>query len=87
VLFQGLNDQQVGEVHCKTVCLLNYKPNSVPNNSIQHCRMTPAPKEITAVKETHLRKFSQLSEVRAAKRLPITPCVPNEKLPDLTKRA
>jgi len=49
--------------------------------------MTFVLKEITVVKETHLRKFSQLSEVRAAKRLPITPCVPNEKLPDLTKRA
>jgi len=46
--------------------------------------MTFVFKEITVVKETHLRKFSELSE--AAKRLPITPCGPDEKLPDTTKR-
>ena len=27
MLFQGLNDQQVGGVHCKTVCLSNYNSN------------------------------------------------------------
>jgi len=49
--------------------------------------MTFVFKEITVVKDTHLRKFSELSEVQAAKRLPITPCGPDEKLTDTTKRA